>query len=394
MPASPPTILAMTGMLRIILAPDSFKGTLSAGEVCATLAEAAAHYLPDAELVRLPLSDGGEGLVDALVDASGGERIQSATTDPLGRPLAAVYGILPDGTAVIEMAAASGLPLLKPAERNPMLTSTCGTGLLIADALHRGCRKFILGLGGSATVDGGIGAAEALGYRFLGDDGLVAPNGAGLANIRRLELSGMLPALREALFCIACDVTSPLCGPQGAAAVFGPQKGATPAMVQALDAGLANLAAVLRRDHHLETQDVPGLGAAGGLAVPFLLLAQTTLRSGLDIVLEQLDFERHLADCDLVITGEGRTDEQSAMGKVLSGVARRARAAGKPAIAISGAVEPGSEKLYEQGITALLACVRRVTTLPEALASAKPNLYATACDLFRLLAALDRRQAR
>jgi glycerate kinase len=373
---------------KIIFAPDSFKGTLSAGEVCAILEAAARESLPDAELLSLPLSDGGEGLVDSLLAAQGGERISVEVQDPLFRPVSAAYGILPDQTAVIEMAAASGLPLLGASERNPMRTSTFGTGQLIADALARGCRKIILGLGGSATNDGGIGAAAALGFRFLGESGDLPPIGASLPDIRRIDCSAVLPVLRETRILIACDVTNPLYGPTGAAAIFGPQKGATPDIVAYLDQGLTNLAAILRRDHHFDPQKVPGSGAAGGLAVPFLLLGQAEIRSGLDLVLDQMDFDRLAADCDLIVTGEGRTDAQSAMGKVLSGLSRRASRLGRPVVALSGAIEPGSEALYNAGIIALFATLRRVSSLENALANAPADLAAAARDLFRLVATL------
>jgi glycerate 2-kinase len=373
---------------KIILAPDSFKGTISAIEVCSILEQSAREFLPAATLVKLPLSDGGEGLADSLIFAAGGRKIRVAALDPLSRPIEAEYGILPDQTAIVEMAAASGLPLLDASEQNPLLTTSYGTGLLIADALARGCQKIILGLGGSATNDGGIGAASALGFRFWGDEGEVAPIGASLPAIRRIDLAGILPALRTARILIACDVTNPLYGPRGAAAIFGPQKGATPDMVSLLDFGLHNLANILRRDFSFDPQQIAGSGAAGGLAVPFLLLGQTTIRSGLDLVLEQMDFSGQLAECDLVITGEGRTDEQSAMGKVLSGVARRAYLAGKPVIALSGAIEPGSEVLYQEGITAMFACVRKITDLKHALADARKNLASAAADIFRLIAAL------
>jgi glycerate 2-kinase len=375
---------------QIILAPDSFKGTMTANEVCAILEKQANHALHGVAVTRLPLSDGGEGLVDCLVNATGGTQVQARTVDPFFRPIDAVYGILPDKTAVIEMAAASGLPRLAPSERNPWLSTSYGTGLLLADALARGCRKIILGLGGSATVDGGIGAAAALGFRFFSDDAELKPIGSSLGDIRHVDLTGVLPSLRQAAISIACDVTNPLCGPNGAAYVFGPQKGADPAMVEKLDRGLANLAAVLEREHHFNPCPVPGTGAAGGLAIPFLLLGRASIQSGLDLVLDQIDFASHLARCDLVITGEGRTDAQSAMGKVLSGVSRRASQAGKPVIAISGSIERGSEALYAAGITALFATVRHIDTLDAALAAARESLAEAASDIFRLIAALDK----
>lgn len=376
---------------KIIIAPDSFKGTLSAIQVCAIIESAAKRHIPQIECISLPVADGGEGLVDSLLYACGGERVTVETVDPLMRPVQASYGILPDQTAVIEMAAAAGLPLLKPAERNPLNATSYGAGLLIGDALAKDCRKIILGLGGSATNDGGIGAASALGFRFLDEAGeAVAPNGRGLADIRSVDIRQVMPELRQTQIRIACDVINPLCGPNGAAAVFGPQKGATPDMVVRLDDGLFNLANILARDHDFSVKDLPGTGAAGGMAVPFLLLGQTTLQSGLDLVLDAMRFDSQLAGCDLVITGEGKTDRQSAMGKVLSGIAKRSRAAGVPVVAISGAVDKDCEALYALGITAIFDTCRRVASLEETLASAAENLDAVARDLFRLIAAMNR----
>ena len=375
---------------KIILAPDSYKGSLSAVRICQILEQAAKHSLPEATCVKLPVADGGEGLVEAMLLACGGETVTLTVHDPLGRPIEASYGLLPDGTAVIEMAAASGLPRLSSAERNPLETSSFGTGELIRDAVLRGCRQIILGLGGSATNDGGIGAAQALGFKFLGDSGEVPACGRGLPAIRQIDTSGILPALLDTQIRIACDVKNPLYGPLGAAVIFAPQKGADPDMVSELDRGLENLANIIRQQTGIDLQQIPGSGAAGGLAAPFLMLGQATLEAGVDLVLDAMDYESHLKDCDLVVTGEGRTDQQSGMGKVLSGISRRASQAGVPVIAISGAVEPGAESLYDQGMTALFATCRSICTLEQALADAEANLSRAARDIFRFAAVISR----
>lgn len=377
---------------KIILAPDSYKGSLSAVRICQILEQTAKRYLPEATCIKLPVADGGEGLVDAMLLACGGETVTLTVQDPLGRPIEASYGLLPDRTAVIEMAAASGLPRLSAAERNPLEASSYGTGELIRDAVLRGCRQIILGLGGSATNDGGIGAAQALGYQFLGEAGPVPACGRGLAAIRRIDTSEVLPAFLQTQIRIACDVKNPLYGPLGAAAVFAPQKGAYPDMVAELDQGLENLADVIYRQTGVDLQQITGSGAAGGLAAPFLMLGHAKLEAGVDLVLDTMDFESHLKACDLVITGEGRTDQQSSMGKVLSGISRRASQAGVPVISISGAVEPGAEALYDLGMTALFATCRTICTLEQALADAEANLFRAASDIFRMAAALTRKK--
>jgi glycerate kinase len=372
-------------MNKIIIAPDSFKGCLSAIEICEIIAAAARQQLPALEIISLPIADGGEGLVDALLFAGHGRKIELAVQDPLGREITAAYGVLESGTAVIEMAAASGLALLKDAERNPLETSTRGTGQLIRDALQRGCREFILGLGGSATNDGGAGAAAALGIRYLKKDGGEITGGGQLEDLDRIDTAGMPGELESASFTIACDVTNPLHGPNGAAAIYAPQKGASPGQVARLDRGLENLAKVILADKGLDLQRMPGTGAAGGLAVPFLAFTHARLMRGLDIVLDAVDFDRHLAGCDLVITGEGRSDHQSSMGKAVSGVGRRASAHGVPVIAICGALQSGYESLYAEGITAFFSTCREVGTLETAMQNAGENLRRTAGDVFRLL---------
>ena len=376
--------------MKLLFAPDSFKGSLSAQEVCKILTEAAAECLPGAQCVSLPVADGGEGMVDALLAAAGGERIFCRVQNPLGQPVEACYALLSDGSAAIEMAAASGLPLVPKERRNPEKTSTFGTGELIKDALRRGCKKIVLGLGGSGTNDGGMGAAAALGVRFLDENEReLPPCGASMQAVRHIDRSGVLPALRETKLTIACDVENPLCGPKGAAAIYGPQKGADAAMVERLDAGLKNLCTVMERESGISLLNTPGMGAAGGMALPLAAFFGAQLRPGLEIVLDALEFDKHLSGASLVVTGEGRTDEQSAMGKVACGVGKRAEAAGVPAIVLSGALAQGCESLYTMGITAMFSCCSQVRPVEWQMEHAKENLAFSARQLFRLIAAMQ-----
>ncbi len=372
-------------MRKLIIAPDSYKGSLSASEICDIVAAEAELHFPALEIIKLPIADGGEGLVDALLYSGQGEKVWVKVKDALWRDIQAAYGILANGTAVIEMAAASGLPRLKDFERNVIEATTFGTGQLIQDALQRGCRELILGLGGSATNDGGAGAAAALGIRYLTADGQVIYSGKGLSSLARIDAAGIVDGLQEAHFAIACDVTNPLYGPNGAAAIYSPQKGASPEQAALLDQGLQTLAAVVLQAHRLDLQSIPGTGAAGGMVVPFLIYTNAEMKRGLDVVLEAVNFDRHLQGCDLVITGEGKTDSQSSMGKALSGIGRRARSKGVPVIAISGALQPGAERLYEDGITAMFSTCREVVPLETAMANAPENLRQTAGDIFRLI---------
>lgn len=372
--------------MKIVIAPDSFKGSLSATQVCDTIAEVAGGVFPDAEIVKLPIADGGEGLVAALVSATGGQIVSQRVSDPLNREITAGYGILPDGTAVIEMAAASGLPLLKDDERNPLLTTTYGTGQLMADALARGCTAFILGLGGSATTDGGLGAAAALGIRFVDRDGHEVPRtGGGLARVAAVDTAELNPRWRKVQVTFACDVDNPLTGPRGSSAVFGPQKGADEEMVATLDQGLAHFNQILGEVTGQDNDNIPGIGAAGGFALPFVALLNAELKPGLDIVLDTLHFDEVIDQADLIITGEGKTDDQSAMGKVLSGVSARGAARSVPVVALSGALGEGFEKLYALGLTAAFSCWQAGRDLTWQLAHAQTNLQRTAQNVLGLL---------
>ena len=342
-------------MKRIILAPDSFKGTLSAREVCRVEARAIRRLCPGAEVVELPMADGGEGLVDACCRLTGGTQTTVRVSGPLGDTVEACYGLLPDGGAVVEMAAAAGLPLVQGRE-DPLNATTRGVGELLLDAAGRGARSILLGLGGSCTNDCGIGMAAALGFRFLDGAGTeVEPLAKNLGRIAEIlpPAENRLPPIRA-----ACDVTNPLLGPRGATYTFGPQKGADGPALEALEEGMTSFARVLARYAGVEDVQIPGAGAAGGLGAAVIFLLGGTLTPGAELLLDQAGFDGLLEGADLVITGEGRMDGQSAAGKVPGAVAARCRRAGVPCLALCGSVGDGAEILYGQGITAIFSAVR------------------------------------
>lgn len=345
--------------MRVVVAPDSFKESLSAVEAADAIAAGVREAGRDAQIDLCPMADGGEGTVEAMVAASGGGFRTADVFGPLGEPRQARFGILGDGaTAVIEMAAAAGLALVPPEKRNPLLTTTFGVGCLMRAALDAGARNMVIGIGGSATVDGGTGCAQALGVVFVSEAGEAGPcglAGGGLADIRRIDISDRDPRIADCRIRVACDVANPLTGPDGAAAVYGPQKGATPEMVEALDAGLANLAAVIRRDLDVDVQHLPGAGAAGGLGAGLVAFAGAVLQPGVDTVAEAVDLERRIRQADLVITGEGKLDSQSAAGKTAFGVARIAAAAGVPAICIPGQADADAPRGVFQRVLPLVA---------------------------------------
>jgi len=373
--------------LRVVIAPDSFKGSLPADAVARQLAAGWRQVWPDAQIDQVPVADGGEGTVDALVRATGGQFMDAVVAGPLGEPVTARFGVLGDGrTAVIEMAAASGLPLVPPHQRDPLRTTTRGTGELIRQALDAGCRRIIVGLGGSATNDGGAGMAQALGVRLLDESGReLPPGGAALADLAQIDVAGLDPRVRETEFVVACDVDNPLCGPRGASRVFGPQKGATPAMIDELDRALARYAQVIRRDLGVDVADRPGAGAAGGLGAGMMAFCHAVLRPGAAIVLEAVGLERYVREADLVITGEGRLDGQSARGKAPVAVARLAKRWGKPVVAVGGSLGPDVEQLYAEGIDALVAITPGPMALEEAIARADELLCACGRRLARLV---------
>lgn len=335
--------------MRIVIAPDSFKESLSAREVCAAIARGIRRVRPDARIDEVPMADGGEGTVDALVAATRGTTRSSRVTGPLGEPIQAAWGLLGGrtGEAVLEMAAASGLPLVPPGRRNPLHTTTYGTGELMRAALDAGARRILIGIGGSATTDGGAGAAQACGIRFLDASGepITTPlAGARLADVHAIDASGRDPRLSHVRIDVACDVDNPLCGPGGAAAVYGPQKGATPEQVEILDRNLARFAETIRRDLGCDILNIPGAGAAGGLGAGLIAFFGGRQSRGIELVMEATRLTDRIRGADLVITGEGRLDRQSMMGKVVAGVGGAARAAGVRAVALVGCLGDGADE--------------------------------------------------
>ena len=337
---------------KIVVASDSFKGSLTSPQVAQSVERAVSEVCPSCEVVKVNVADGGEGTMEALHQTLGGRKVTLSVSDPLGRPVDASYVILDDGnTAVLEMSAASGLTLLTPAERNPSKTSTLGTGELIRDALDKGCRRFLIGIGGSATNDAGMGMLHALGYRFKDADGSeLPPSGASMIRVASINVSSLHPALAEAEFVVACDVKAPLYGPDGAAYVFAPQKGADRDMVESLDLGLRNFADVSAVAMGYDYADAEGSGAAGGLGYAFRQFLGARLESGVDMVLDAICFDQIIESADLVITGEGRIDSQTVTGKTPYGVAQRAARYGIPVVAIAGQISPNMSglKVFQQ----------------------------------------------
>ncbi|WP_257304954.1 glycerate kinase [Geothrix campi] len=373
--------------MRIIVAPDSFKGSVSALGVAEAMERGIHVVFPAAEVLKVPIADGGEGTVEALVAATGGRLLHTGVRGPLGDPVRAHWGISGDGTtAFIEMASASGLPLVPRDRRDPRNASTFGTGELMKAALDAGLRKLVIGIGGSATNDGGTGMARALGVRFLDAEGRdLLEGGAALARLARIDLSGLDPRLAQASVLVACDVDNPLCGPRGASAVYGPQKGATPAMVQELDAALGVFASVATAATGREVALLPGAGAAGGLGAGLLFFTPASLRPGVAIVLETTGFEALVQGADLVITGEGRTDFQTAMGKAPVGVAAVAKRHGVPVICIAGGLGDGADDVLGHGIDALATTVPQPMTLEDCMGQGAALVEAAAARACRLV---------
>ena len=354
--------------MKIVLAPDSFKESLSAKEVCAALAQGFRTVWPNATIVEVPMADGGEGTTEAAVDAGNGKWVEHKVTGPLGETVSARYGTLDDGrTAIIEMAAAAGLPLVPKDKRDPTRTTTRGVGELIRHALDHGAQRIIIGLGGSATVDGGAGMAQALGFQLLDEHGEeIRPGGGALAALDRIEWGDVPDALHKAEVIAACDVRNPLLGANGAARVFAPQKGASKTHVKDLESGLANFADVVARDLEVDLRDEHGAGAAGGLGFGLAAFAGAKLAPGVDVIAELVGLGEKMDGADFVVTGEGKLDGQTAHGKTPAGVAARAKARGVPCIAVAGALAEGHEALYETGMTAAFALTSRPMTLEDA----------------------------
>ena len=368
--------------MKVVIAPDSFKESLSAPEVAAEIAAGFREVFPEADYVLVPLADGGEGTVQAMVAATGGRTVPVIVTGPLGTPVSALYGLSGDGrTGFIEMAAASGLMLVPPGERNPLITTSYGTGELIRAALSAGVSRIVIGIGGSATNDGGAGMLQALGMRLLDAEGGETGFGGGaLVRLDRMDAGGLDPRLGEIVIDVACDVDNPLLGEYGASAVFGPQKGGTPEMIAQLDANLAHFAALIKRDLGREVALAPGAGAAGGMGAALLALGGR-LRPGIEIILDAVGFEAIARDADLIITGEGRIDSQTLSGKAPLGVARIAKRLGKPVIGIAGSLAPDAGPVYAHGIDALFDVVHQPCTLEDALAHAAANIRLTARNI-------------
>lgn len=375
-------------MEKILLVPDSFKGTLSSRQVCQVMAGQLRRFFPQAQVKSIPVADGGEGSVEAFLAAAGGERRTRTVTGPFGEPVEAFYGILGDGrTAVIEMAACAGLPLAE-GRLNPERATTYGVGELLLAAKEAGCTKAILGLGGSCTNDGGVGAAAALGAKFTRADGAAfVPSGGTLGEIAALDVSPVAQALQGMELTAMCDIDNPLYGEAGAAAVFAPQKGADAAMVARLDAGLRHLGQVAARCLGRDFSHLPGAGAAGGLGFGMAAFCGAQLRMGIDAVLDAVGFDSLLPGTDVVFTGEGKIDSQSARGKVVSGVAVRCRKAGVPVVAVVGQIGQGFEEMYQQGLTAVFSINRAAQPFAESRFHAGENLALTMENIARLLAA-------
>ena len=371
-------------MEKILLVPDSFKGTLSSRQVCQVMAGQLRRFFPQAQVKSIPVADGGEGSVEAFLAAAGGERRTRTVTGPFGEPVEAFYGVLGDGrTAVIEMAACAGLPLAE-GRLNPERATTYGVGELLLAAKEAGCSKAILGLGGSCTNDGGVGAAAALGAKFTRADGTAfVPTGGTLGEIAALDVSPVAQALQGMELTAMCDIDNPLYGEAGAAAVFAPQKGADAAMVARLDAGLRHLGQVSARCLGRDFSHLPGAGAAGGLGFGMAAFCGAQLRMGIDAVLDAVGFDSLLPGTDVVFTGEGKIDSQSARGKVVSGVAARCRKAGVPVVAVVGQIGQGFEEMYQQGLTAVFSINRVAVPFREAKPRSKSDLALTMDNLMR-----------
>ncbi|WP_105904073.1 glycerate kinase [Haemophilus influenzae] len=374
--------------MKFVIAPDSFKESLTALEVATAIETGFKRVFPDADYVKLPMADGGEGTVQSLVDATQGKLIECEVTAPLGDKVKSFFGLSGDGkTAIIEMAAASGLHLVPPEKRNPLLTTSYGTGELIKLALDLGVESFILGIGGSATNDGGVGMLQALGMQCLdSQDKPIGFGGAELANIVKIDVQQLDPRLQQVHIEVACDVNNPLCGECGASAIFGPQKGATPEMVKQLDAALSHFAEIAERDCGKQIRDQTGAGAAGGMGGGLLLLPSVQLKAGIQIVLDRLHLIDYVKDADVVITGEGRIDAQSIMGKTPIGVARTAKQFNKPVIAIAGCLREDYDVVFDHGIDAVFPIIHQLSDLSDILKQGEQNLISTAQNVARVLA--------
>ncbi|OBX07481.1 glycerate kinase [Gallibacterium genomosp. 3] len=373
--------------MKIIIAPDSFKESLTALQVAQAIEIGFKKIFPNAEYYKIPMADGGEGTVQSLIDVWQGKLMQTTVTDPLGNTTIAEWGLSADkSTAIIEMAAASGLHLVPESKRNPLLTTSYGTGELIKAALDQGVGKIILGIGGSATNDAGVGMLQALGAKFTNEQGENLPfGGAALQQLQSIELETLDSRLTSVKLKVACDVDNPLCGEIGASATFGPQKGATPNMVQQLDTALAHFAKIVAQQYHKEINHIAGAGAAGGMGAGLQLLPHCQLKAGVEIIISATQLAHYIKDADLVITGEGRIDGQTIHGKTPIGVAKVAKQFNKPVIAIAGCLRSDYEVVYDGGIDAVFPIIRNLASLEDTLALGKENLISTAQNIARLV---------
>jgi glycerate 2-kinase len=383
--------------MRVVIAPDKFKGSLTALEAAAAMARGVVRALPEASIDQVPMADGGEGTTQALVAATGGSYHEAQVTGPLGEPVVARFGLLGDGqTAVIEMAAASGLVLVPTDKRNPLITTTRGTGELLLAAIAAGARRIVIGIGGSATNDAGAGLGQALGFRLVDDQGRdLEPGGGSLHRLVRILLAQRNDDLAGIDIAVACDVTNPLCGPTGASAIYGPQKGASPAMVETLDRNLAHFAAIVARDLDVTIKDQPGAGAAGGLGGGLVAFAGGKLEPGIKLVIEAVKLAERLKNAELCLTGEGTIDTQSAFGKTAVGVAELARSLHCPVLALAGSIGPGAEAVVEHGIAAYFSICPGPIALDQAIDQAGTLLaQATEQAVRGFLAGRHRRASR
>ncbi|MCT4703115.1 glycerate 2-kinase [Enterobacteriaceae bacterium H20N1] len=369
--------------MKIVIAPDSYKESLSALDVAQAIEKGFREIFPDALYISVPVADGGEGTVDAMIGATQGSKMATTVTGPLGEPVTACWGMSGDGkTAFIEMAEASGLALVPSEKRNPLVTTSHGTGELILCALDNGARNIIIGIGGSATNDGGAGMMQALGARLADANGKeVSPGGGSLLSLNSIDISGLDKRLESCVINVACDVTNPLIGDNGASRIFGPQKGASEAMIVELDRNLAHFADVIKKHLRIDVRNAPGAGAAGGMGAALMAFLGANLRSGVEIVTEALNLEEHIHDCSLVVTGEGRMDSQSIRGKVPIGVAAVAKKYRKPVIGIAGSLSKDVAVVHQYGIDAVFSVLHSVSTLDEALKNASENIYRASRDI-------------
>lgn len=384
-------VFSSGNIVKVVIAADSFKGSLTSLEVGNAVKEGIQKICGQADIEVCPLADGGEGTVEALVKGMGGERHPITVTGPLGTPVNGSYGILPNsGTAVLEMAEAAGITLVPEDKRNPLHTTTYGVGEMIKDAMSKGCTRFLVGIGGSSTNDGGIGMLQALGFSFLNQEGHQVAFGAkGLEELESISMEKVIPELRQCRFRIACDVTNPMCGSMGCSAVFGPQKGADRKMIAEMDQWLRHYAELAKKHFPKADEEEPGTGAAGGLGFAFRTFTDAVLESGIQIVLEETRLEEKIKDADLVITGEGRLDGQTAMGKAPTGVAKLAKKYGKPVVALAGSVTRDASACHQEGLDAFFPVLRGICTLEEAMdrENARSNIRDTAEQVMRLFLA-------